>query len=211
MPTINNNNNIIIKCSTAVLYHWCSKVYHYFTLIEHTSYGNNYFNLLDYYILLQILFHSNLNTQVIMNSIVHVYLHERSILTLQHRMIKYTDMGGLGSSGFCGDLHLDCMLHHFTSFHIARVVSQWKLRRRVLTRTRTQVSRMTTENSTTELWVTIVNLMIAINVRRLLYSALQTYKWVYRIHITTECFQKDFIGVCSFCLNLMYANCEGSE
>ena len=59
-------------------------------------------------------------------------------------------------SGFCGDLHLDCMLHHFTSFHIARVVSQWKLRRRVLTRTRTQVSRMTTENSTTELWVTIL-------------------------------------------------------
>ena len=62
-------------------------------------------------------------------------------------------------SGFCGDLHLDCMIHReslLLGFHIARVVSQWKLHRRVLTPTRTQVSRMTTENSTTELWVTIL-------------------------------------------------------
>ena len=51
---------------------------------------------------------------------------------------------------------------------------------------------------------TIVNLMIAINVRRLLYRALQTYNHVYKIHITTECFSEGFYLGCSLCLNIMY-------
>ena len=53
MPTINNNNIIIItNHSTTVLYHCFSKVYYHSTIIEHTSYCNTYFTLLDYYKLL---------------------------------------------------------------------------------------------------------------------------------------------------------------
>ena len=54
------------------------RAYYYFTLVN--------------YKLLRNLFYPNLNTQVITNSTVHVYLHESTISNIYtHKLIKYTD------------------------------------------------------------------------------------------------------------------------
>ena len=57
--------------------------------------------IISTYGLLQVtalLIYSNLNTQVFMNSTVHVYLHGSTILMLKHQLINYTDMGGTAFS-----------------------------------------------------------------------------------------------------------------
>ena len=52
----------------------------------------------------------------------------------------------------------------------------------------------------------IINLIIAINVSRLLCRALQTYSKFTIIHFMTELYQKDLLGSVHFCLNIVYAN-----
>ena len=53
---------------------------------------------------------------------------------------------------------------------------------------------------------TIINLIIAIDVSRLLCRALQTYKQVYNNTFYDGIVSEGFTWECSLCLNIMYAN-----
>ena len=76
VPPINNNiNNIIIYHSITERYHWFSKS----ILLFNSSWTEKLLQYLFHpdwlYKLLKILFYPKLNTQVIINSIVHVWKH----------------------------------------------------------------------------------------------------------------------------------------
>ena len=84
-PINNNNNNIIINNNTTVRYHWFSKAYYYFTLVDNTSYCKIYFTIIQMHKL----------------SLIKLYMHiymKAQFQIFQHKFIKYTDTWGTAFS-----------------------------------------------------------------------------------------------------------------